>query len=307
MPARKQKTSSISLQLFVSFALAFLVLFTFLEDAHASAANNKIRIAILPCRDITATYISAQPLKLYLENKIHAEIELLVPNSLNEFKRIVQAGEADFALQAPHVYILLAEFYDQELTLQSLNPHGVRLHQGVFITRRDSGINEITDLHDKVVLFGHPFSTAKWVAATALLRKEGIDPDKDLKKYSHGGSCESIALNIYLGQADAGIICDYAFEDLIKNASPQDDEIPPDALISIGTTEFVPAWVFSTRQGINNEIAASVSNALINLDHRRPDHMEIMEKLDLGGFTHARLNEFELLKKNLIQPELTSP
>ncbi len=289
----------------LAIAIFSLIASVSATDVAAAGSATTIRIAILPCTDIVKTFNNAQPLRAYLEQQTHRQFEIVVPNSLEAFKRTIQLGEADFAFQAPHAYLLLAGKYDTGNLLKALTPEGKSTYHGVLVTRRDSGIKKIEDLRGKRVIFGHPLSTAKWLAPLALLKKKGIDPAKDLKNYSHGDSCESIAMNIFLGQGDAGAMCDYSFDEIAENKSPKDDEIPSDALVVIGTTREIPTWVFAARTGVDANTIALVNNALIKLDRRRPEHLEIMKELDIGGFIRASDGDFDSLMKQL--PETGPP
>ena len=301
MQPRKQKTSlSLGLRL---LCLTLLLLASVASTGSAGSTEPvaKIRIAILPCTDIVKIFARAQPLRAYLEQQTHRQIEIVVPNSLQEFKRTIQLGEADFAFQAPHAYLMLASLYDAGNLIKALTPEGASMHRGVIVTRRDSNIKKIEDLRGKRVLFGHRFSTAKWLAPKSLLESKGINLQKELKSYSHGDSCESIALSVYLGQSDAGAMCDYSFADLTENNTPTTDEVPPDALVAIGTTWEIPTWVFAARQGFDRETVTHITNALLKLDRRRPEYREILQGLELGGFVRANDHDFDALRNHLAE------
>lgn len=298
----EHKTSFTSGARLLGLALVLLTTLVSQTNAGETERTSTIRIAILPCNDIVKTFTKYQPLQTYLQQHLHRKIELLVPSSLQEFKRIIQFNETEFTFQAPHTYLKLENQYEKENLLKSLTPEGNSMHHGVIITRKDSGIKNITDLRGKNFLFGHLYSTTKWLAAKSLLERNGINPEKDLKDYSHGDCCESIAMNIYLGQNDAGVMCDYSFNEMAANTSPKDDEIPPDGLVVIGTTWEIPTWVFAARKGTNQETVAQVTNALLNLSQQRPEYSEILQKLGLGGFTRAKDSDYDSLRKNLNTP-----
>ncbi len=306
MQSGKHKTSSSTNALLRTLACILLTLCVSAKSVVATESTATIRIAILPCSEIVKTYIQAQPLQTYLSHQLNRQIEIIVPNSYQEFKRTIHLGETEFAFQAPHAYLLLAHQYDPRNLLKALTPQGTSVHRGVVVTRKDSGLEKIEDLHGKKFLFGHPFSTAKWLAPKALLEGKGIDLTNDLQSYSHGDSCEAIAMNVYLGQADAGAICDYSFAELAENSSHEEDEVPPDALVIIGTTWEIPTWVFASRKGVDAETVTRMVNALTALDRRRPEHREVLESLELGGFVKARDTDYDSLRKHLAETDLPS-
>jgi len=300
MHTRKHKSSLTTITHLVSIT-TLIILNICTARAHAATTKEAphIRIAILPCADIVKTYTKYQPLKIYLQQYLHQKIEILVPSSFQEFKRIIITGEAEFAFQAPHAYITLANQYEKTNLLKSLTPQGASEHHGVIVTRKDSGIKSIADLSGKNFLFGHLYSTTKWVAAKSLLKEKGIDLNNNLKNYAHGNSCESIAMNVYLRQYDAGAICDYAFDEITENTNAKDDEIPPDGLIVIGSTWEIPTWVFATRKGVNQQTSTMVTDTLLGLNKQKPAHAKILKELDVGGFTEAQDSDYESLRKVL--------
>lgn len=297
---RKQKPSFSSGTRLFTLAVTLCLVFAFKLNASSAAEPvPPIRIAILPCTDIVKTFTQAQPLRAYLQKHLHRPIEILVPNTFQQFKRTIQLGEADFAFQAPHTYLLLANQYDPNNILLALTPTGESSHSGVIVALRDSGIKTITDLRGKKILFGHLFSTAKWLAPKTLLESEGIDLQKDLQDYAHGGSCESIAMNVYLGLVDAGAMCDYSFAELTENKTPRDDEVPPEALTVIATTWSIPTWVFTARKGIDEKTVSQTIAALLELDRQRLQHQGILKEMELGGFIRAKGSDFDSLRKRL--------
>jgi len=288
----------------LAVALLAIPLLSFLLSAGIAraAAPTPIRITILPCTEVIKTFTIFQPLTSYLKKKLNREIHLRIPESKEEFSRIVRQGETEFAYQSPQAYLALADQYDRQHLLTALTPTGSPTHHGVFVVRQGSDITKLTDLRDRAVLFGHNFSAAKWMAATALLKGNGINIDRDLSRYTHGGSCESIALHVYLGQSDAGVICDYSLKEMQEATATRDDQIPPNGLVAIAATAELPNWVFAPLPGVDPKTVAAVSAALRNLDKNLPEHRQILEKFEAGGFVTAHDHDYDGLRRQLSAP-----
>ncbi|MDH5299425.1 MAG: phosphate/phosphite/phosphonate ABC transporter substrate-binding protein, partial [Desulfobulbaceae bacterium] len=141
--------------------LAVLLTALLLPGTAAATGPEPLRIAILPCSEVTQTFNKFQPLAAYLAKALSRPVVILVPRSFGEFERAVQKGETEFAFQSPHTYLRLADHYDRQNLLKALTPRGTTSHHGVVVTRRDSGINRVADLRGKKLIFGHPFSTDK--------------------------------------------------------------------------------------------------------------------------------------------------
>jgi len=268
--------------------------------SYAEEAKMPIKIAILPCRDVVKTFENFQPLANYLKQEIGRGISIVVPKDFVEFERVINEGKVDFAFQAPHSYVRLSHLYNGNGLLKALTPDGEIFHRGVIIARKDSGISKVEDLKGKVMLFGPKLSTLRWVAVRLLLEEKGIDIDRDLRRYSHGKCCESIALNVYLKAADAGTLCDYSFKDLVKEKEAEKEGMDPEQLITIGKTRPIPTWVFAARKDVDIKTVADVNSALLKLDKDDPRHKRLLEGPDLGGFIKAKDEDYNVIR-NLIK------
>lgn len=267
---------------------------------YAEVAKMPIRIAILPCRDVVKTFEGFQPLANYLKQEIGRDISILVPKDYVEFERAVIEGKVDFAFQEPDSYVRLSHLYNRNALLKALTPKGEIFHHGVIVARKDSGISKVEDLKGKVMLFGPRLSTARWVAVRLLLEEKGIDIDRDLKRYTHGKCCESIALNVYLKAVDAGALCDYSFKDLIEEREAEKEGMDPDQLIIIAKTRPIPNWVFAARKDVDIKTVAKINRALLKLDKKNPKHKKILEGLKMGGFIKAKDEDYNVIR-NLIK------
>jgi len=277
--------------------LTFLLCFPLILPPPVAGEEKAIRIAITPCTDIMKTFKIFQPLARYLQDKINRPVQLIIPKSFHEFETFVKSNKVDFAYQAPHTYVRLANFYNKEALLKSLTPEGETKHRGVMIVRKDSPIKTLTDLKGKVVLFGSELSTAKSIATKILLKENGVDIDRDLKNYTHDGSCESIALNVYLKSVDAGAICDYSFEEINEAEDQAVAGIPADQFRILSETMEVPTWVFSALKRMDSAVVTKVLNALQELDREKEQFEHILEEAEIGGFVPAKDSDYKTIRE----------
>lgn len=280
------------------FLLYFFCLCLIVHAAPAHAANQQpLRIAITPCTDIIKTFKIFQPLVHYLEGRLHRPFQLVIPKDFYEFEELVRSTQVDFAYQAPHTYVRLAELYQNKPLLKALTPEGESRHRGVILVRKESPIKSLADLKGKVVMFGSELSTAKCLATKILLREHQIDIDRDLQRYIHNGSCESIALNVYLGAVDAGAVCDYSFEDINDPEEPTESDIPAQQFRIIAETVAIPTWVFTALHTTDRDLTARVFAALRQLDRHNQQHRHILEAAEIGGFTPATDTDFDQIRE----------
>ncbi len=273
----------------ISILIFFIVNPSFSEDISKS-----INIAVLPCTDIVSTFKKFHPLVTYLTQKTDLSIRLIVPEDLTKFKTLINNGEIDFALQDPHTFLKLSNLFDDDSLIRALNLEGGTTQSGVVIARKDSGINQLTDLKGKTVMFGPKFSSVKWLAAKFLFEEQGINIEKYLKAYSNGGCCEDIAFSVYLKAVDAGVVCDHFADE----HGDKQKEIGIDAgqIVVIGKTKSVPMKIMGARKGVDKGIIVKVKQALLNLDNKNAEHVKILHQTELGGFHQYSDGDFASIK-----------
>jgi len=265
---------------------------------HDDALAKPLTIAVLPCSDVEGTFSRFQPLAKYLNEETGLEIALVFPRNVKQLENFIRKGVADFAFQEPGAYVSLFNLYSPSMALQALDETGKDVNFGIVVARKDSGIRFLDDLRGKVVEFGAEGSSPKWTAAKWLFKKNGINIDRDLQYYYHGGCCEDIAFTVYFKVADAGIICGHALELFAK-----DKKIDPNELLVIAKTEEVPTWVFAATNVADSKAVAIVTQALLKLSPSNSKQKVILNKAELGGFVkvnNSRMNTFR--KKLQSQP-----
>ncbi len=277
--------------------LASLLCFALFLPPPVVAEEETVVIAITPCTDIIKTFKNFQPLVVYLQGMINRPVQLIIPKDFYEFESFVKNGKVDFAYQAPHTYVRLAHLYNQEILLKALTPEGESRHHGVIIVRKDSPVKTLADLKGKVVMFGSELSTAKCMAPKQLFRENGFDIDRDLKRYIHNGSCESIALNVFLKSVDAGVICDYSFEEINEPEDSEKGDIPAGQMRIVAETIEIPTWVFSSLKNTDSEMATRVSQALRALDRENEQHEALLEAAEIGGFVSTNDSEYNQIRQ----------
>jgi phosphonate transport system substrate-binding protein len=260
----------------------------------AEVENKPLNIAVLPCTDIVMTFKKFHPLVTYLTQKTGLPIRLVVPENLIKFETSLNNSEIDFALQDPHTFLKLSDLFDKDSLLRALNVEGKTTQSGVIIVRKDSGIQKVTDLQGKTMMFGPKFSASKWLAGRLLLEENGLNIEKDLKTYFNGGCCEDIAFNVYLKSVDAGVVCDHfpgEHEDKQKELG-----IDAGQIMIIAKTKDVPMKVFGARNGIDKDTAIKIKQALLDLDRHNPDDIKILYPAELGGFQEYSDGDFGLIR-----------
>lgn len=253
--------------------------------------RKKIVIGILPCSDVELSFKKFHPLITYLKMQTGLDIETVLPKSFEEFEWAIKNEDIDFAFQDPHTYVYLAKLYNRDALISALTWNGNTYQYGLIVTMKDSGINKVSDLRGKTVMFGPKFSTTKWIAAKAVFKESGIDINKDLRSYLNGGCCEDIAFNVFLKAVDAGVVCDHFLEE--HSEKQKELGINVNQIKTIGRTGPVPTKVFAARKELDGNVVSRINQALLSLDKNNPEHAEVLYPAEAGGFQKSLDKDYD--------------
>ena len=78
------------------------------------------------------------------------------------------------------------------------------MFRGVILVRKDSGINQISDLKGAAISFPAPTALAACLMPKYFMKQQGLDVDQEAKPL-YVGSQESAIMNVYQGQTKAGV------------------------------------------------------------------------------------------------------
>jgi phosphonate transport system substrate-binding protein len=170
------------------------------SSAPAAASVPVYRLAIHPLYNPQKLSAAYQPLVDHLNSQlVNARVEL-------EASRDYQAFEAKYAQRQPD--FLLPNPW-QTLQAMKAGYHVIAMagdaqdFKGIFVVRRDSGIQVPADLKGKVVSYPSHTALAAAIMPQYFLHGQGINVTRDIKN-AYVGSQESSILNVHLGLSAAG-------------------------------------------------------------------------------------------------------
>ncbi len=269
--------------------LASTVLAGSLGSGASSEQGSRLRLAVLPCTNIEATFKKFHPLLAYLKAATGLTITLVVPADFTEFDASTTNGRVDFALQDPHTFQQLSHLFDEASLLQTRALDGATSQFGVVVVRRDSGVSDLEQLRGRTVMFGPRTSSPKWIAAKLLFESRGIRIDRDLKGL-HGGCCEDIAFAVAVKVVDAGVTCEHFLG--LHSSRQKDLGVDPSALMVVGRTPSFPTRIFAARKGLSAGVITAITRALLQLDPANAEHMAILGSAEIRGFVSTTEAEY---------------
>lgn len=178
--------------------------------------------------------------------------------------------------------------------------------RGIILVRKDSGIEQVSDLRGKTV--SYPAATA--LAATMMpqwfMHSHGLDINKDIVN-SYVGSQESSIMNVYLGKVAAGATWPPPWRAFIR----QRPEVAEQVMIK-WRTEPLPNNGLVVRDDVPEAIVEQVGMLLFEL-HTHEEGRQILAAMELSLFEPADASRYEPVRRFIeafeaqVRPIRTSP
>ena len=182
-----------------SIAAAFAVLLS-----SAVLAQTTLKVSAIPDENPTELLRKFAPLGKYLESKIGMKVEFTPVTDYAATVEGLAAKKIDLVWYGGFTFV------QARLKTGNAIPIAQREEdekfRSVFITQPNSGINSLKDLNGKTFTFGAPSSTSGSLMPRFFMMKEGIDPDKALKRVAFSGAHDATALQVAGGKVDAGAL-----------------------------------------------------------------------------------------------------
>ena len=253
-------------------------------------ATAEIKLGLLPRLSATEMTTMFTPLAEYLSKETGEKISLVIPKDFDAFKALVVSGQVDMGFANPLVYVQLKKS-DASLDLLGLasEKSGTKF-RGIIIARKDSGIEKISDLKGKKLIFVEEDSAAGHIFQMLTLSKAGLDVKKDFTKLPFAKKHTNVALAVFNKAADAGGIRE---DDLEKMK-----EVVDLAQIKVvAYTDYYPNWPFFSSKRMNSATAGKVRAALLKLKPNSTEAQQVAGAAKITGFAQVVDKDYDLLRQ----------
>lgn len=261
--------------------------------ALASPASAEISVGLLPRLPEEQMIKMFAPLAAYLEKETGEKVKLVIPKDFQSFKGAVARGEVDYGFANPLIYVQAKKEGGAAAPLAiAAEPVGGTAFRGILITRKGSGIQSVSDLKGKKLVFVEPDSAAGYVAQMLMLKNAGLEKGRDYALLPFAGKHSEVLRAVAEGRADAGGIRDGDLEIAAKAAG-----VAPAALQTIGTSEPIPNWAFFATRKANGDKSEKVLQALLRLKPGSEEASAILGSARLTGFVKTDDRDYEPMRQ----------
>jgi phosphonate transport system substrate-binding protein len=249
--------------------LAGTIALLLLGFASTTVAESPLVLGVHPYLDHNEIRERFAPLADYLSQRLERPVRVTVGQSYSVHRRAIINGEIDIAFLGPALYVKLVSEHGDYPLLARLAVRGDPTFRGKIIARSDSGIRELSDLHERHFGFGSRSSTMSHLLPRYALLQAGIELDQ-LAGYQYLGSHDNVALAVLAGDVDAGAVKEEVLE-----------RYEPGLLRVIAESEAVSEHVFIADKNTPPELVARIRQALLEV-HLQPGGVELLKKIKAG-------------------------
>jgi phosphonate transport system substrate-binding protein len=249
-------------------------------------------LAFVPSVDAGRVLATGSTLARMLEVATGYRVRAEVPTSYAATIEAMCAGRVDIAFLATFAYVLANQRCGAEVRLVSVRQNKP-FYVAQILYRADLNAKTLADLRGKKFAFVDPASASGYLFPAALLKKNGIDPDRFFSQVLFAGGHDKVVLAIYTGSVDAGA----TFGDPDNPVFEARDRVVrqyPDVRDKVKVlmyTDPIPNDTVSFRRDLPEEVREKVTKAVFRIAQTAPGKETIF-----ALYQHEGYADFEALR-----------
>jgi phosphonate transport system substrate-binding protein len=247
----------------------------------------KLRVALLPDENATTLIQNAQPLKLYLEQTLKKDIELIVTTDYSSMIEAMRFGRIEVAYFGPFSYVLAKS------RAPDIEPFAVGIERGsptynsVLIATAGGPVKTLADIRGKPFAFGDQASTSSHLAPRAhLLKKLGLDGSKDYQPV-YLGAHDAVARAVQAGQVPAGALSKAILDNLVAKGS-----IDASKIVQLDLSEPIPNYPMVIQGKLSPALKQAIRAAFLGMKDK-----DVLKAFRIDGFAATDDKAYDVLRE----------
>jgi phosphonate transport system substrate-binding protein len=225
----------------------------------------------------------------YLTKELGNPVELVLRQSYAEIKNLMMAGEVDFGLVSPSIYVLSDAEQLEMLGAAVFN--GDLYNKKMLLTSFHNPVDVVAELRGKTIAYSDPWSASGSLFLKARIFEMGETSQTFFENYFYTYSFEKSLGSVLTGLADVAVINSIVLEILIENGM-----VSTNRLHFVKETFTIPNWSLVVRTDLDAETKDSIRDAFFNMNNT-PNGIAVLQKLHLDGFINAKEDFLYSIKK----------
>jgi phosphonate transport system substrate-binding protein len=244
---------------------------TGVQETKAKASKEKseldvLKIGLIPAEDNEEMIKKFQPVIEYLSQELDMEVEPFVATDYTAVVEAMRSKHIDVGFFGPFSYILASEHAGAEAFAVGVREDGQSTYNSGIFIHSESGIKSLLDLKGKNVAFVDPASTSGNLFPRALLKRNGIDPDKDFATVTYAGGHDAAILAVKNKKVDAVGSNDITFNRMIEEGLISDGEV-----VNLAWSDPIPGSPVAYQKELDSEIKDKLKKAFMDMHEKAPE------------------------------------
>lgn len=250
----------------------------------AGAKARPLVLGIFPRRNIKLTYKLFTPLAHYLSQQLGRDVIIETSKSFNDFWSKVKQRRYDIVHFNQYHYIVSHQYYGYDVI--AVNKElGSATIAGSLIVRKDSGINKISDLRGKTILFGGGRRAMQsYISATWLLRQGGLNAGDYVEKFAVNPP--NTIISTYFKRADAS-----GSGDVVMQLDNVRQRIDISQLKYLAKTKPMVHLPWAVNHSLPDDLKYKIQTVLTTLDNK-DEGKKILKLANLNALVPAEDSDF---------------
>ena len=266
-----------------------VMLFSIFSAQSAALAEGTLRVTAIPDEAPTELQRKFKPLGEYLEKEIGMKVEFIPVSDYPASVEALVAKKVDLVWFGGFTFVQAYIRSNKNVTPLVQREEDQKF-TSVFISRVDSGINQLSDLKGKTLSFGSPSSTSGHLMPRSYLLAEKIDPDTDLKQISFSGAHDATIAAVVGGKVQAG-----ALNASVWNKFVQDKKVDTSVIKVFYTTPPYFDYNWTVRSDLDAKLQEKIRNAFLKLDIKKPEDKVILDLQRATKFIPTKAENYKAI------------
>jgi phosphonate transport system substrate-binding protein len=246
-------------------------------------------MGIFPRRNPIQTNQMFGPLADYLRSKLGRRVILSIPNSFQAFWESVQKREYDIVHYNQYHYVKSHMENAYDVIVMNVE-FGEPTIAGAIIVRKDSGINNVTDLKGKKIIFGGgPDAMQSYIVASYLLQQNGLNKNDYEKAFAKNPP--NAIMSTYFNQSAAAGSGDKVLQlDVVKK------QIDTNEMRYLLVGEQLPHLPWAVKRELPAGVKEKIQKTLLGLQHNGSGKT-VLKSMHLDRLASAKDSDYDQSRK----------
>jgi phosphonate transport system substrate-binding protein len=255
-----------------------------------NAEMKVLKMGLIPAEDQEEMMKRFGSTIAYLEKKLGIKVEPFMATDYSGVIEAMRSKKIDVAFFGPFSYVLAADVANAEAFAVGVRSNGKSTYQSIIVAHKDSGIKTLNDLRGKDFVFVDPASTSGNLFPRVMLKKAGIDPEKDFKSVTYAGGHDAVELAIKNRKVPAGADNDITYEKMVKEGL-----ISPEENIIIAKSDPIPGSPIAWRKDLPEDLKQKIKQAFLNMHNEDPQ--AVSGYGEIIRYDEARDSDYNIIRE----------